>query len=476
MDAGDIPRTGMKEISEACGVFGVYGHDDAARLAYYGLYALQHRGQESAGIAVAAGDQVHSHRGMGLVSEVFNGGTLEKLSHLQARSALGHVRYSTTGSPLLVNAQPLVVRYHHGSLALAHNGNLVNAHTVREELEKRGSIFQTTVDTEVIAHLIARGPEDFETAVLESLRAVRGGYALLLLTRDHLVAARDPHGIRPLSLGRLGDAHVLASETCAFETVGAETVREVEPGEVIFLGPDGLRSRSISCGELAALCVFEFIYFARPDSNLRGLNVHLVRKELGRFLAQDFPVEADLVTGVPDSSISAASGYAEEAGIPYEMGLIKNRYIGRTFIQPTQSIRSLGVKLKLSPIRKVVSGRRVVLVDDSIVRGTTSRYLVQLLRDAGATEVHLRIASPPYRFPCFYGIDTSARGELIASSREVAEIKKVVGADSLAYLSIERMVQAAGGQVEGFCAACFSGDYPTPVDEQAGKYALENIR
>lgn len=468
--AATLGGTGLRE---ECGIFGVYDHPQAARLVYYGLYALQHRGQESAGIAVATGRDVQSHRGMGLVGEVFDDAMVNELGR-QGATALGHVRYSTTGSSLLANAQPLVVRFRYGSLALAHNGNLVNAHVVREELEARGSIFQTTVDTEVIAHLIARSRrQNLEDAIVESLREVRGGYSLLMMTEDRMIAARDPHGIRPLSLGRMGDTWVFSSETCGFDTIGAEFVRDVEPGEVLFAGPGGLESRTISQGERQALCIFEYIYFARPDSNLRGSNVHLVRKELGRLLARDFPADADLVTGVPDSSISAAWGFAEEAGIPYEMGLIKNRYIGRTFIQPSPEVRRLGVKLKLAPLQKVVAGRRVVLVDDSIVRGTTSRHLVGLLRDAGAREVHLRISSSPYRYPCFYGIDTSTRGELIATEREVAEIQALVGADSLAFLSVERMMAAAGGQAGGFCTACFSGDYPTPVDQQAGKSALE---
>ncbi len=386
-----------RKPQDECGVFGIFNHSDAARMTYYGLYALQHRGQESAGIIVSDGKHLSSHKGMGLVSEVFDD---EVIGGLKGQSAIGHVRYSTTGSSLLQNAQPLLIRHRRGELALGHNGNLVNAAAIRRELEEQGSIFQTTVDTEVVAHLIARlGKNGIESAVAESLGRVQGGFAMVFLTVDKLIAARDPHGIRPLSLGRLGDSWVVASESCAFDTVGAEFVRDLEPGEMVMVDRDGVRSVQFARREADHLCIFEFIYFARPDSNLNGRNVHAVRKQLGRNLAQEQPCEADLVTGVPDSSLSAASGYAEATGIPYEVGLIKNRYIGRTFIQPGQATRVSGVQLKLNAIRKVVDGQRVVLVDDSIVRGTTSRHIVRLLRQAGAKEVHLRISSPPYCHP-----------------------------------------------------------------------------
>ena len=456
---------------EECGVFGIFGHSDAARLTYYGLYALQHRGQESAGIAVSDGNQLHCHKGMGLVSDVFSD---EVISDLNGSSSIGHVRYSTTGSSLLVNAQPLLVRHRRGQLALAHNGNLVNAYSLRQKLEEDGSIFQTTIDSEVLAHLVARaGRNGMETAVAEGLRTIRGGYAFVFLTEGQLLGARDPNGIRPLSIGRLGEAWVLASETCAFDTIGAEFVREVRMGEMVVIDENGLRSLQFQEPGRPSLCVFEFIYFARPDSDFQGLNVHAVRKQLGRQLAREWPVEADLVTGVPDSSISAAAGYAEEAGIPYEVGLVKNRYIGRTFIQPQQKQRYQGVRLKLNALRRVLDGQRVVLVDDSIVRGTTSRHIVQLLRDAGAREVHLRISSPPYRYACHYGVDTSVRSELIAARHPVEEIGRIVGADSIGYLSSGGMMGAVKAEKCGYCVACFSGDYVVPVEGGSGKYDFE---
>ncbi len=464
-------------VREACGVFGVWGHPDAAHAAYCGLYALQHRGQESAGIVASDGSQVLSHKGMGLVSEVFDD---ERVASLPGHIAIGHVRYSTSGSSRLVNAQPIVVRYRGGTLALAHNGNLVNAGLLRERLEADGSIFQTTVDTEVLAHLVARSRRPtLEEALAEAFREVRGGYAVVVMSERELLAARDPNGFRPLALGRFPDgAWVVASETCAFDSTGAEFVREVQPGELLIIDDKGPRSiQAVQPGK-PALCVFEYIYLARPDSNLEGRNVHVVRKALGRRLAIDYPVEADIVTGVPDSSISAASGYAEEAGIPYELGLVKNRYIGRTFIQPTTSARSFGVQMKLNPLRKVVEGRRVVLVDDSIVRGTTSRRIVSLLREAGAREVHMRISSPPYRYPCYYGIDTSAEGELIAESRSVEEIRQAVGADSLHYLTTQALHEVVTGLpdwpvAERCCMACFTGNYPVAVEGAPRKYDLE---
>jgi len=465
-------------LRDECGVFGIFGHPDAATLTYYGLYALQHRGQESAGVVAGDGCRLKIHKGMGLVSEVFNEGVL---AGLPGDRAIGHVRYSTTGSTSPVNAQPILLRCRGSSVALCHNGNLVNAPAIRESLEQSGSIFQTTLDTEVIAHLIARSGETvFEDAVIETFGRVEGGYALLFLTRDKLIGVRDPNGIRPLSIGRIdgtrGACYVLASETCAFDAVGAEPLRDVEPGEMVVVDAGGLRSvQAMPCRE-AALCIFEYIYFARPDSDLAGLNVHSVRKTMGRLLARDFPVEADLITGVPDSSISAATGYAEEAGIPYEIGLVKNRYVGRTFIQPAQRIRDQGVKLKLNPLRKVVSGKRVVLVDDSIVRGTTSGYIVGLLREAGAREVHLRISSPPYRYPCYYGIDTSSRSELVAASRSIEEVQRMVGADSLRYLSLDSLLTAVGSEASkrrSHCTACFTGRYPVDVDGAGGKSALE---
>lgn len=459
---------------EQCGVFAVYGDSRAAELTHYALYALQHRGQESAGIAASKDGAIRCHRGMGLVSEVFDRHILEDLGD-GATAAIGHVRYSTTGDTNLANAQPLKIRFIGGDLALAHNGNLVNAGELRRGLEEQGSIFQTTLDTEVVAHLVARkGGLPVVEAIAHSLSLCEGGYALVFLTPQAVMAARDPNGIRPLSLGRLGKAWVVASETCAFDTIGASFERDLDPGELLIIDNSGPRSVTFKKPGELRLCIFEYIYFARPDSDLHGLNVHAARKRLGRRLAQDFPVDADLVTGVPDSSISAASGYAEASGIPYEMGLIKNRYIGRTFIQPKQEMRDLGVHLKLNPLRSLVRGKRIVLVDDSIVRGTTSRHIVSLLRDAGAEEVHLRISSPPYRYPCHFGIDTRARSELIAAFKEPEEIEGIVGADSLRYLSLDAMIEAVGCGRRDFCVSCFDGDYPVRIPEGVGKRMFES--
>ena len=450
------------QMHHECGVFGIWGHPEAAQLTYYGLYALQHRGQESAGIASVDGFTMHSHRGMGLVAEVFAG---DRLPALRGHGAVGHVRYSTSGASRIANAQPLVFNFRRGNLALALNGNLINAGSIRDRLERQGSIFQSTVDTEVVAHLIARGGyAAVKENVRDSLSMVKGGYAFAILADDSLIAVRDPLGLRPLALGRLGDAHVVASETCAFDTIGAEYVRDVEPGEMLVADGDGLHAERFAAPMRKALCTFEYIYFARPDSDLDGFNVHMVRRELGRVLARAAPADADVVIGVPDSSISAAIGYAEEIGLPYEIGLIKNKYSGRTFIQPSPELRSLGVRLKLSAIRRIVDGKRVVMVDDSIVRGTTSARLVGLLRGAGARAVHVRISSPPVAHSCFYGIDTSQREELIAAARTVEEIREFIGADSLSFLDEASMLSAFGGGAgdgHGFCNACFTGRYPT---------------
>lgn len=456
-----IPCSGDIRPKEECGVFGVFRHPQAVDLTHCALYALQHRGQESAGIAAARDDSISCHRGMGLVSEVFDHVVLERL---EGDLAIGHVRYSTTGDSNLANAQPLKVRFRGGDLALAHNGNLVNAGSLRHTLEEDGSIFQTTSDTEVVAHLVARrGGLPLVEAVSESLSLCAGGYALVLLTPGTLMAARDPHGIRPLSLGRLGTSWVVASETCAFDTIGATFERDVLPGELVVIDRSGMKSITFAEPGRPRLCIFEYIYFSRPDSDISGLNVHAARKRTGRRLAEDFPVDADLVTGVPDSSISAATGYAEAAGIPYEIGLIKNRYIGRTFIQPKQTSRDFGVRLKLNPMRSLIKGKRIVLVDDSIVRGTTSRRIVSYLKEAGAREVHLRISSPPYRFSCHYGIDTRARSELIAAFKDTQEIEKIIGAESLRYLSLDAMMEAVGQGRRDFCVSCFNGDYPVPI-------------
>ncbi len=454
------------KLNEECGVFGIYNHKDAAQLTYLGLHALQHRGQESAGMCASDGEKWYKHRGMGLVSEAFGKGDLEKFS---GHIAIGHTRYTTAGSSKIENAQPLFFRYAHGSMAVAHNGNLVNAASMRKELESQGSIFQTTSDTEVIGHLIARSKKsDLPSAVKEALQHIKGAYALLVMNEKQLVIALDPNGLRPLSLGRIGDAVCVASETCAFDIIGAEYWREVQPGELIVVDETGVHSSFFAEKRERSICTFEYIYFARPDSDIDEINVHMARKRLGKRLALEAPVEADVVTGVPDSSISAAIGFAEATGIPYELGLIKNRYVGRTFIQPTQEMRERGVYMKLSAVRKVVEGKRVVMIDDSIVRGTTSGRIVQMLRDAGATEVHVRISSPPVMNPCFYGIDTSTREELIAATKSVEEIRQFIGADSLSFLSVEGMIEAIGrkdeGPLRGHCLACFTGKYPTEIE------------
>lgn len=464
------------ELNEECGIFGVYNHVDASLLTYYGLHALQHRGQESAGICISDGEKFIHHRDMGLVTEVFN---TENIKNLKGSMGIGHVRYSTTGESRLQNAQPLIFKYREGNLAIATNGNLVNAEPIRRQLERNGSIFQTTSDTEVIAHLIARSTFDrIEDALKEALTMIKGAYALLVMTNDTLVVTQDPNGLRPLCIGKLGDSYLFSSETCAFDAIGAEYVRDVEPGEMIVIDRDGLRSTRFTSPARRATCSFEFIYFARPDSDIDGINVHKARKRLGKQLALEHAVEADVITGVPDSSTSAAIGYAEATGIPYELGLIKNRYIGRTFIQPSQELRERGVKMKLSAVRRVVEGKRVVMIDDSIVRGTTSRHIVNLLREAGASEVHVRISSPPVANPCFYGIDTSHREDLVASQHSIEEIRQLIGADSLAFLSQEGMLEAIGRETSdykrGFCTACFDADYPTEIYEDTIKPYLKN--
>ncbi|WP_458414935.1 amidophosphoribosyltransferase [Schinkia sp. CFF1] len=455
----------IKGLNEECGVFGVWGHPDAAQLAYYGLHSLQHRGQEGAGIVVTDGETLKISKGLGLVTEVFGMGELESLT---GKAAIGHVRYSTAGGGGYENVQPLLFNSQTGSLALAHNGNLTNAEALKHQLESQGSIFQTTSDTEVLAHLIRRsGFMNVEEQVKNALQMVKGAYAYLIMTEKKLMAALDPNGFRPLSIGRLDGAYVIASETCAFDVIGAKYERDVLPGELIIIDDTGLRSERFTGNVNRTICSMEYIYFARPDSNVDGINVHKARKKLGKQMAQEAPVEADVVTGVPDSSISAAIGFAEASGIPYELGLIKNRYVGRTFIQPSQELRERGVKMKLSPVRGVVEGKRVVMVDDSIVRGTTSRRIVNMLREAGATEVHVRISSPPIEYPCFYGIDTSSREELIAASMSIEEIRKEIGADSLAFLSKEGLLEAIGrsdaGENCGQCLACFTGKYPTEI-------------
>jgi amidophosphoribosyltransferase len=455
----------LKGLNEECGIFGVWGHPDAAQLTYYGLHSLQHRGQEGTGIVVSDGKTLKGAKGEGLVSEIF---TSNVMKELKGDAAIGHVRYATAGGGGYENVQPLLFHSQSGSLALAHNGNLVNVKSLKHQLEAQGSIFQTSSDTEVLAHLMKRsGYSDSKDRAKNALSMLKGAYAYLIMTETELMVALDPHGLRPLSLGCLGNAYVVASETCAFDVVGAEYIRDILPGELLIINNDGLTSEQFAVSTTKAICTMEYIYFSRPDSDIQGINVHTARKSLGKKLALEAPIEADVVTGVPDSSISAAIGYAEAAGIPYEMGLIKNRYVGRTFIQPSQSLREQGVKMKLSPVRGVVEGKRVIMVDDSIVRGTTSRRIVTMLKDAGATEVHVVISSPPIKNPCFYGIDTSTKEELIASDKSVEEIRKLIGADSLTFISVEGMIEAIGKKdgngTEGYCLGCFTGKYPTEI-------------
>jgi len=447
---------------------GVFGHPEAANMVYLGLYALQHRGQESSGIVSSDGKVLVSHRQMGLVADIFKE---EVIKRLEGASAIGHNRYSTSGQSHIKNAQPFVVEYVQGPIAISHNGNLVNAGVLRDELEASGSIFQSTSDTEVIIHLIATSRETtLMGRIVEALSRARGAYSLLFLTLDRMIAARDPMGFRPLVLGEFKSGRtrgfVVASETCALDLIEAQYLREVEPGEIITFGPKGMESLKPFPPAPHAKCIFEYIYFARPDSNLYGRNVYLVRKELGRQLARENGVEADLVTPVPDSGVPAAIGYAEESGLPLEFGLIRNHYVGRTFIEPQESIRHFGVKIKLNAQREVLEGKRVVVVDDSIVRGTTSRKIVRMLRDAGAKKVHMRISSPPTTGPCYYGIDTPTRSELIASASSVEEIRKFIDADSLGYLSHEGMYGFLDGRTQGFCDACFSGNYPVHFDDE----------
>jgi len=464
-------RSSFREIDDdhfhdACGVFGIFGNSEAANLTYLGLHALQHRGQESAGIVTSDGQQLFAHRSMGLVQDAF---TQEHLAKLPGKIAIGHVRYSTAGSSHIKNAQPIAVDYARGSLAVCHNGNLTNADELRAELEARGSIYQSDSDTEVFVHLVAASTQvAIEDRIAEALARVRGAYSLLFMTEDAIIAVRDPMGIRPLCLGILPsskEAHVLASEPTAFDLIGAEYVRDVEPGEMLVIDAAGMRSSRPLAPEPKKTCVFEYVYFARPDSQLAGRSVYEVRKGLGASLAREHPVEADVVIPVPDSGVPCAIGYAAELGLSFEMGLIRSHYVGRTFIEPQQSIRHFGVRLKLNPVEPILRGKRVVVIDDSIVRGTTSRKIVKMVRDAGAREVHLRISSPPTQWPCYYGIDTPTRRELIASSHSVDEIARYVTADTLGYLSLEGMLTAVNGGRDapgGYCHACFSGDYAIP--------------
>jgi amidophosphoribosyltransferase len=452
------------EIHEECGVFGILGHPEAAKLAYLGLYALQHRGQESAGIAASNGERLIAYRAMGHVAEVFSEA---ELARLPGRLAVGHVRYSTAGESKLVNAQPMLIECQHGQIALCHNGNLVNAPELRETLVRAGAIFQTTSDSEVILHLYARSRAPrVEEAVIESLAQVTGAYSLVLATADTIIAARDPHGFRPLALGRLGEAVVVASETCAMDLIGAAFEREVEPGEVVVIDRSGVRSFNPFPPAPRLQCIFEHVYFARPDSYVFGQSVNTARTAFGRRLAVESPVAADVVVPVPDSGVCAAIGYAEEARLPMRMGLIRNHYVGRTFIEPQQSIRHFGVKVKLNPVRSILEGQRVVLVDDSIVRGTTSRKIVRMIKAAGAREVHVRISCPPTISPCFYGVDTPRRSELIAATHTLEEIRTYLDADSLHYLSLEGMLSGMNSHASQFCTSCYTAHYPVPFPRE----------
>lgn len=468
-----------RELREACGVFGIYGPgEDVSRLTYFGLFALQHRGQESAGIAVSNGRKITVHKDMGLVSQVFDE---DVLGRLRGHLAIGHNRYSTTGATTLVNAQPMVAEWRTGKIALGHNGNLVNARALRMELENAGERFEASSDTEVMVHMIAQEANrtgSVEQAIANCMPKWEGAYSITVLTEDAVIAARDPYGVRPLCMGRLnGDATVFASESCALALIGAELVREVEPGELIVVDKDGVRAQNVLSSPRRALCVFEFIYLARPDSQIAGRSVHGARRALGRQLARDHPADADMVMPVPDTGWPAAIGFAQESGLPFGEGLIRNRYIQRTFIQPDQRLRELGVKIKLNPLREALEGKRVVLVDDSIVRGTTKRGIVGMVRDAGAKEIQVRITAPPLRWPCYYGIDTSNRSELIAARcNSVEEIRKSIRADGLAYQSLDGMLKALGVPANEMCLACFTGEYPIamPKDVKFSKLDLED--
>ncbi|MFO8008721.1 MAG: amidophosphoribosyltransferase [Candidatus Brocadiia bacterium] len=459
---------------ECCGIAGLYGVENAAELAYLGLYSLQHRGQESAGIVAADGRSIQSKKGLGLLAEAI---APEELADLPGHVAVGHVRYSTTGSGRVQNIQPLVIEYSQGIVAVAHNGNLTNARELRDAYEARGSIFQTSTDSEIFVHLMA-DPDNVgaDEPLAGALQQVRGAYSLLILGHDSLVAVRDPYGFRPLCLGRLGAGWVVASETCALDLLGAEFVRDVEPGEIVRIDPAGLRSVRFSQQQRRAHCVFEYIYFARPDSVVFGEVVHEVRLRLGAKLAEDAPAEADCVIPIPDSGNSAALGYSRRSGIPLDMGFVRNHYIGRTFISPAADARVNSVRIKLNVIRDVVRGRRLVVVDDSIVRGTTCRARVASLKEAGAREVHLRISAPPIRHPCYYGIDFQHADELIAAEHSVGEIAEFIGVDSLAYQTVEGLVRALPGPAEDYCLACFEGDYPVAAEEGMDKHALESRR
>jgi amidophosphoribosyltransferase len=458
-------------LKESCGVFGIYNHKDAGLLTYLGLYALQHRGQESAGIVTSDRKKIRIHKDLGLVSDVFNEEILKKLD---GNIAIGHTRYSTTGSTNIKNVQPFLAEFDNFSLAVGHNGNLTNTLELHQALEKRGAIFQTTIDSEIILHLIAHSHEkSLEGRIIYCLKAIKGAFSLVLMTKDTLIGARDPYGFRPLVLGKLNNAYVLASETCALDLVRAKYVREVEPGEIIFIGKNGIKSIKPFNNKKRAFCIFEYIYFARPDSDIFGHSVYETRKRLGEQLAREFKVKADLVVPIPDSGNFAALGFAKKAKINYEPAIIRNHYIGRTFIEPEQYIRDVKVKLKLNPAKKIIKNKKVVLVEDSIVRGTTSKARIRAIKEAGAKAIHMAVSCPPIKFPCFYGIDFPTKKELIASHKSVEDIRQFLGLDSLKYLSLEGMLKSMPVAKNNFCTACFTGRYPTPLDPKISKFSLE---
>ena len=464
----------MGKPREACGVFGIYDHPESAKLSYFGLYALQHRGQESAGIAVARNKDIDGHNGMGLVPDVFD---MTHLEQLEGGSAIGHVRYSTTGSSILANAQPFVVHHRNESYAIAHNGNLVNAHTLKRELEEAGSIFQTTMDSEIFLHYFVKSLEyGFEGALVETVSRIKGAFSFVMLTsRGEVIGLKDPNGFRPLCLGKLNGHYVLGSETCALDLVQAEFLRELDPGEIVIISEDGIKSIKTEAAANRSFCIFEFIYFARPDSTIFGQNVYQTRKAHGRCLAEEAPIDANLVMPFPDSGTYAALGYSEASGIPFELAMIRNHYVGRTFIQPTQSMRDFGVRVKLNPVKKLLKGKDIIIIEDSIIRGTTVKTRVETLRELGVKRIHMRVAGPPHRFPCHYGIDFSTRGELIASDKSEKELGDILGLDTLYYLSLEGLLESTGitDPANNFCKACFDGCYPVSFDEFLSKDCLE---
>jgi len=463
----------LQRPRESCGLFGIYGNPEASKLSYFGLYALQHRGQESAGIAVVKNKDIVHHEGMGLVSDVFD---MPILNHLKGKSAIGHVRYSTTGSSILSNAQPFVVHHKKKSYAVALNGNLVNAHILKSELEETGSIFQTTTDTEIFLHLFVKNLKlGFEQALVETVSRLKGAFSFLVMTsKGEVIGVKDPNGFRPLCLGKLNGRYVLASESCALDLVEAELIRELDPGEIVIIGKNGIQSIKSHVKTRHTFCIFEFIYFARPDSIISGKNVYQTRKDHGRRLAEESPVDADLVMPFPDSGTYAALGYSEASGIPFEMGMIRNHYIGRTFIQPTQSMRDFSVRVKLNPIKEILKGKDIIIIEDSIIRGTTVKTRVKTLKNIGVKRIHMRVSGPPHRFPCHYGIDFSTRGELIAAGQSIKQLTQSLNLDTLYYLSLEGLLEATGidHPDSNFCKACFDGCYPVSFDENLSKYCL----